>query len=125
MTQKGRSESVLFSSSGLYSSRSKKEQELEKKLEKANSELKALKEKNSKSFSDGANQRGRGGATVRGRGGGRGGQTQRNDKPSIAQKIQWTCPEWNAGGCSEPCSKRLKHACSFVDGEYDEMLSKS
>lgn len=117
LTQKGRSESILFSTSGLYSSRSKKEQELEKKLEKANSELKALKERNSKSFSDNSSLRGRGGAAVRGRGGGRGGQTQRSDKPSIAQKILWTCVDWNAGGCSEPCPKGLKHACSFVDGE--------
>ena len=115
MTQKGKAESSLFTATGLYSSRSKKEQELEKRVEKLQSELKTLKEK-------------RGGVTPvetprgGGRGGGRGGRGRGGSTgpgPSIEKKIAWTCPEFNStSGCRDPCPKSLRHQCNYVSGNY-------
>lgn len=118
LTLKGKSESVLFTSSGLYCNKSKKEAELEKKVEKLTAEVKSLKERQGRGQQgapDSSNSRGRGGA--RGGRGGRGGQRGQKEGPSIQQKTEWTCPDFNSGGCSEPCPKNLRHSCNFVNGE--------
>ena len=46
LTQKGKAESSLFSVTWIYSSRSKKEQELEKRVAKLQEELKAVRDRN-------------------------------------------------------------------------------
>ena len=45
MTQRGKSETSLFVTGSIYSSKSKKEQELEKRIEKKDAEIAALKNK--------------------------------------------------------------------------------
>lgn len=118
MTQKGKSESLVFSSTGLYSSRSKKEADLEKKVENLQKELKVLKEKKPVVTPTGQP---RGGG--RGRGG-RGGSAYGSVRqtPSLEQKIAWTCPDFNSSaGCKDPCPKSLRHQCNHTQGKAEIM----
>lgn len=125
LTQKGKSESALFGVSGIYSDKSKKQLELEKKLEKKQQELDALRSKGPRNNQvDHSAPRGRGGGRG-GRGGGRGGQGGGHSVGlsrggvSLETKKEWTCPKYNSSsGCTEPCPEKKKHLCSFTQGSY-------
>ena len=119
LTQKGKAESSLFTASGIYSSRSRREQELEKKVSKLQEDLKVAREKSSNRGPPPARDNTRG----RGRGGGHGGGAVRGahastrEPHSIDQKLAWTCKDYNEGGCTEPCPHKLRHSCSHTEGE--------
>ena len=123
LTMKGKAESTLFTASGIYSSRSRKEQELEKKVAKLQEDLKAAREKNGSRGPPPPRD------STRGRGRGRGGEAPRGahsahtaPKHSIEQKLAWTCKEFNEGGCSEPCPQNLRHSCSHTEGEVVHII---
>ena len=129
LTQKGKAESALFGSSSIYTNKTKKESELEKKLEAKTKEVATLKEqlqaaRGGQGSKQGGQQAGRGaggGARGRGRGrGGGGGQTGLSrGGVGLEQKRDWTCKKYNSqAGCSDPCPDSKKHLCSFEEGSY-------
>ena len=125
LTQKGKSESALFGVTGIYSDKSKKQEELQKKLEKKQQELDALRNKGPKHTNvENSTPRGGRGGGRGGRGGSRGGRGGGHEVGlsrggvSLEMKRGWTCSKYNSSGCSEPCPDGKKHLCSFTQGSY-------
>ena len=120
MTQKGKSETAVFSVTGLYSSRSKRESELEGKVKKLENELKQARERKQNVAPPNQTPRGGGG----GRGGGRGGRGGAGggsgQTPSLDKKLSWTCADFNSqAGCKDPCPRSLRHQCNVTSGIYN------